>query len=325
MNLTSAKNKIEDWFFQCYRMVVANSEKNKATVLNFHRVNHDDGGMDVDEFRRKMMFLKSHFNVISLPEMMQLITEKILPPLSVVITVDDGYEDSYSVITPILDELNIKGAFFITTIGIEQGLLWNDKIFNAIHRTSKTTIEGVLNRDQSIATKEQRKLAYQELHLAYKFMSLVEREESIAQLISILDVDVSDNVFLSKNKIAAIKSAGMTIGSHTHQHPILTMENDDDALQEIIKSQKILESITNNNIQYFAYPNGKFGRDFNNNHKEMLTTLGISCALATDWGCFTEDSDVLAIPRYTPWDKDIARFGIRLCHHFNKHKAQGHE
>ncbi|KGJ95952.1 hypothetical protein ND16A_1131 [Thalassotalea sp. ND16A] len=301
---------------------MANSERNKATVLNFHRVNHDDGGMDVAEFQRKMMFLKSHFNVISLPEMMQLIAEKNVPPLSVVITVDDGYEDSYSVITPILDELNIKGAFFITTIGIEQGLLWNDKIFNAVHRTSKTSIQGVFNRDQSIATTAQRKLAYQELHIAYKFMSLAEREESIAQLISILDVDVSDNVFLTKNKIVAIKNAGMTIGSHTHQHPILSMENDDVALQEIIKSKKILESITNSNIQYFAYPNGKFGRDFTNTHKKMLLTLGFHCALATDWGCFTPGSDVLAIPRYTPWDKNVARFGIRLCHHFNKNKVK---
>jgi peptidoglycan/xylan/chitin deacetylase (PgdA/CDA1 family) len=114
--------------------------------------------------------------------------------------------------------------------------------------------------------------------------------------------------------------AGMTIGAHTHRHPILSVEKNESAFMEIKKSKNILEEIIDSEVKYFAYPNGKFGRDFENKHKMMVKELGFEAALTTDIGLVNGDSDLMSLPRFTPWDKEPASFALRLCHHLYKLK-----
>jgi len=292
----------------------------------FHRVQFGqktsfDGYINADEFRLKMQLLKKYFNVISLPSLIASMKTNELPPMSVVVTIDDGYEDGYSIITPILDELNIKGAFFIATEGIEKGGLWNDRISDSIMNTDIKELKLFKNsKPLKLTTIEEKLASWKIIHNKCKFLPVDERDSVLDELESALEFENKMDKFLSENQLQEMHKAGMTIGAHTHRHPILLVESNEDAYKDIKKSKDTLEQIINSEVKYFAYPNGKFGRDFENTHKKMVKELGFEAALTTDVGIVSSSSDLMSIPRFTPWDKEPASFALRLCHHFYKLK-----
>jgi len=318
------KNKTKALLFRLFKRLAKNSSENKAVILNYHRVTYDsdniyDDRLVASEFKEKMTFLKEHFNVVSLPELIARANSNTIKPLTVAITIDDGYEDGHSVILPILKELNLSAAFFIATDGIDKGCLWNDYISTALKTTVKQQLEGYLDFPIfDLSTSELKREAHDIIHKKCKFLPLSERKLAIEQLLALLDVNVIHDEFLSSKQIKELHQAGMTIGAHTHQHPILNLESDEDSLQEIQRSKILLETIIDDEVKYFAYPNGKKNSDFNLNHQNMVKGLNFEVALMTNWGHFTPETDCFCIPRFTPWDKDSFNFGIRLCNFFRK-------
>lgn len=322
------KKQIKKILFRLFKLLAKKTSVNKAIVLNYHRVTKEakntfDDSLDAIEFKTKMLFLKEHFNVISLPELISRANTCTIEPLTVAITFDDGYEDGYSVILPILQELDLSAAFFIATEGLEKGGLWNDCIATALNVTTKTHLENFLDLPLfDLTTLSLRQKAHSLIHKKCKFLSLSERNSAIEQLLIALEVNIQHDDFLTAQQIKTMHQAGMTIGAHTDQHPILALESEEVSFQEIKKSKLLLEKIIDQEVKYFAYPNGRKGRDFNKNHETMLSTLNFEAAFMTGWGHVTPETNMLCIPRFTPWDKDEYSFGIRLCNFYgNKFDA----
>jgi hypothetical protein len=44
----------------------------------------------------------------------------------------------------------------------------------------------------------------------------------------------------------------------------------------------------------------------------MVQEAGFTAAVSTSHGVSTSRSDVYQLPRYTPWNRDRTRFGLRL-------------
>ncbi len=61
---------------------------------------------------------------------------------------------------------------------------------------------------------------------------------------------------LSWQQLKELESAGISIGSHTRQHARLTELSDEDMVDEISSSRKILEDNLGKKVDYFAYPYG---------------------------------------------------------------------
>lgn len=77
-----------------------------------------------DDFEKQMTYLSENkFNVISLSSLLDLlVSKKIMPPKTIVITFDDGYEDNFSVAFPIFKKYNLHASIFLITgmIGVER-------------------------------------------------------------------------------------------------------------------------------------------------------------------------------------------------------------
>lgn len=319
-------NQIEHWLFKCFQKVIANTAKGKATILTYHKVSDVKTPFAVEEvsikdFQIKMRMLKKYFNVLPLAEVLEAAKHNEIPPYTVAITVDDGYQDCYSVITPILDELGLSGTFFIATEGIDSGGLWNDKIAFALLNTKKKTLalncfdEPIV---ESVGTLADKHALYQRLIVKSKYMNLVKREQLITLLLSVSQVEYEETGFLTKENINAMHNAGMEIGAHTHRHPILSMENDNVASDEIEQSKLYLEKIVDAPVRYFAYPNGLSGRDFDIRHEKMVKSAGFEAAFSTTWGHLTSSTNMFSIPRFTPWEQHCYAFSYRLVRHFRK-------
>jgi hypothetical protein len=80
----------------------------------------------------------------------------------------------------------------------------------------------------------------------------------------------------------------------------------------------VLEALVGEPIALFAYPNGKPRQDYAGAHVELVRTAGFDAACSTAWGVASRSSDVFQIPRFTPWDREAWRFGLRLAQNLRR-------
>jgi peptidoglycan/xylan/chitin deacetylase (PgdA/CDA1 family) len=118
---------------------------------------------------------------------------------------------------------------------------------------------------------------------------------------------------MTSSQVRELRSAGMQIGAHTVSHPIRTRLSTEQARHEIAGSKEQLEDILRERVGLFAYPNGKFGDDYAEEHATLAREIGFDAALATDWGAAASGSDLMRLPRFTPWDRGRLKFGARLA------------
>ena len=121
---------------------------------------------------------------------------------------------------------------------------------------------------------------------------------------------------MTADDVGRLHAQGMTIGAHTVNHPILTRISDAEARTEIELSRRHLEEITGASVRLFAYPNGKPTDDYGLRHVEMVRELGFDGAVSTAWGAARRGSDPFQLPRFTPWDRQRWRYGLRLLRNF---------
>jgi peptidoglycan/xylan/chitin deacetylase (PgdA/CDA1 family) len=118
---------------------------------------------------------------------------------------------------------------------------------------------------------------------------------------------------MTSAQVRALHAQGFAIGAHTVSHPILAETAPDEARREIEAGRTQLEQLTGAPVRLFAYPNGRPGRDFREEHAEIVRALGFDGAVTTAWGAARVDTDRFAIPRFTPWDRSGLAFGLRLA------------
>ena len=111
---------------------------------------------------------------------------------------------------------------------------------------------------------------------------------------------------MNSSQIETLSSSGMTIGAHTHTHPMLTKLTEKEVENEIVISKNILEKITKRNIDTFAFPFGNYF-SFNKNIVEILKKNNFKLAFSTVWGIndYLSDPFLLKRIRVDPFDNLI--------------------
>lgn len=97
-------------------------------VLMYHSVSNDKPTdklaslrITMDSFLQQMEYLKNNnFTTLTLDELKDfIISNKQVPEKSVVLTFDDGYEDNYTNVYPILKKYGFKATIFIETSSVD--------------------------------------------------------------------------------------------------------------------------------------------------------------------------------------------------------------
>lgn len=100
--------------------------RQRISVLCYHRVNdelNDNVTLQAEQFNRHMAFIRRHYPVASVADIVGgRIDRKAKRPI-VAITFDDGYRDNYENAAPILAQHTMPAAFFVSTgmIGSDRG------------------------------------------------------------------------------------------------------------------------------------------------------------------------------------------------------------
>jgi peptidoglycan/xylan/chitin deacetylase (PgdA/CDA1 family) len=290
-------------------------------ILVYHRVNDDKdpffAGTPVNVFKAQMEYLASNFNIISLEEAVERLRKRDVPDNTIVVTFDDGYRDNYVNAFPILKKLSIPATIFLAVDAIGScRVLWHDRVFSAFRETRVNLIKGFgrSSHEYPLNTVEEKLLA-QEKVLNF-IRSQNERElmsaiDLLVEKLEVLDRKEVAGLMLSWEEVRAMHLSGISFGSHTVTHPILSKLSRERTREEIEKSKHIIDERLGARVKTFAYPNGK-ATDFNETTKKLLRDAGFICALTTSFGTNECGQDLFELRRATPWDKDVCAFGLRL-------------
>ncbi len=294
-------------------------DRGKLNILSYHRaltapdpIMHDS--IDAAAFERQMTLLAAEFNVLLLGEACDRLVRKALPARAACITFDDGYADNEQNALPILKRLGLSATFFVSTGFSAGGIMFNDAVIEAVRRAAAGTYDlsalglGI----HTLGDSTSRRAAIDSLLAQIKYRQLSARAALVQQLAQTLQATLPTDLMMGPAQIKRLHDAGMEIGGHTVNHPILAELSDQEARAEIVGGKRRLEEITGAPVTVFAYPNGKPGQDYGPRDVELVKQAGFAAAVSTTPGVSQHRSDLFQLPRFGPWDRNSLRFGMRL-------------
>lgn len=294
----------------------------RLSVFIFHRVLSEPDPLFPDEIHAKRFdticsWIAQWCNVLPLDEGVARLGSGTLPARAAAITFDDGYADNFTVALPILSRHGLSATFFVATGFLDGGCMWNDMAIESIRRTTLIKLPldklfGAGEPEMPLRDIREKSAAITLMIDRLKYKPVDERSALVAQLALQAKANPPDDLMMTSDEVRGMRRAGMLIGAHTVSHPILAKLDQAGARHEILQSKRTLEDLLGEDVRLFAYPNGKPGVDFTAETAGIVRELGFDAAVTTRWAAARADSDAFQIPRFTPWDRNRFRFGMRM-------------
>lgn len=217
----------------------------------------------------------------------------------VTLTFDDGWRDNFDIACPIARNHGVPLTIFICP-GVIQfpSTPWTDvvvKLWRFAQRTGRNHI--FLAQMERFCPEWERRSGLDALIEFLKKAAPEQRSKEISELESLLeyqhpDKRASGNEFLSWQQIHQMRNAGVSFGSHTQTHRILTTASLLEARVELQHSKIAIEDKLHE-CSLLAYPNG----DWSESVREIAQSSGYKHAFANSPGIWGAQTDPLTIPR----------------------------
>ncbi len=292
----------------------------RLSILIFHRVLPVadpllPGEPDAASFEARLRWLAAGFRVLPLVEAVRRLQDRTLPANAACITFDDGYADNATVAAPILAKLRMSATFFVSTGFLDGGRMWNDTVIESVRmcRSGSLDLDAIDCGRWSCADDAARIATIHGLLDRLKYLPQVERQAKVDAIAAAVGLSSHSDLMMTRQQVRELRRYGMSIGAHTVTHPILTTLTNDAARAEIADGRLELEAILGERVKVFAYPNGKPMRDYDASHVALVREQGFDAAVSTSWGAAARNGDAFQLPRFTPWDTNTDRFGLRLA------------
>lgn len=290
----------------------------RLSILIFHRIVSSTDPLrptvpTTRELDRLLGEVRGAFNVIPLSDAVDRLKRGALPPRALSITFDDGYGDNARLAAPILKAHGVPATIFVATGFIDNArMMWNDVIVETVRtlRGDELDLEPLGLGRHRIATHEEKRVAIAAILRQLKHLPSPERSEAVARFERLIPPHdaLPNDLMMTADEIRGLDRSGIEVGAHTVSHPILAVQDEGDAYNEIRDSKLALEELLSGTVELFAYPNGQPTQDYNRAIRDMLPEIGFTGAVNTAWGVASSASDPFQLPRYTPWRVSRARF-----------------
>ena len=291
-------------------------------ILMYHRIQEASrpfsiDTLPIDRFEEHIRHLSRRYRVLPLTELVRQARERSLPPRSVAITFDDGYRDNFTHAWPILRRFGVPATIFLATGFIGSGsALWHDQVLHAFaHSRRDRYPDPWTDETVTLHGAQEGERAAHAVLARLKRLPGSQRELEIARLFETLRVDrreVSSDLMLEWGEVRTMASSGIEFGSHTVNHPILSLESRDVVAFELAESKRTLERELDREATLFAYPNGGVA-DYTPETIRLVRAAGYDCALTTRFGTNEAGDDPYEWKRGTPWEEERSVFSLKLA------------
>ncbi|WP_333609531.1 polysaccharide deacetylase family protein, partial [Arsukibacterium sp.] len=253
-----------------------------------------------------------YFTPLPLAEAISKLKQGTLPKGAVAVTFDDGYLNNLEVALPILLAHDIQATCFIATGFADGSTMWNDIVSYTVQQIDlgQLKCDAFTEVLTSPLKRDNRANVLQGLLLAIKYLQPDQRLNIARQFARDNQITVP-SLMMQAADWQRWQQAGMEIGAHTVNHPILASLDTETASQEInLCRQQLLDSGLT--VKGFAYPNGRFNKDFTQRDRDLVQQAGFSYAVSTNPGTNAPHQDCFNLKRFTPWDHSMLKFHARL-------------
>ncbi|MCK9488768.1 MAG: polysaccharide deacetylase family protein [Xanthomonadales bacterium] len=233
-------------------------------ILYGHRVSDNDEGymqgLRPQWLDQQLSYLGRHYQFISLDTLLHCYEKRQpVPEKSVVLTFDDGFRDNLDNALPVLEKHGAPATIFVVTGALTNGdLPWSQRLGYLFQNTTRDQVHHRLTGPEPapLATPAQRKAAYQRCKPALAAMLWQQRDQSLAELASLLDVDPPRDRMLNWTQARALQAQGIGIGAHTWSHALLASIPPAEASWEMRKSREDLREHLGIEQPSFCFPAG---------------------------------------------------------------------
>jgi len=279
----------------------------QAFVLMYHRVIaslHEEKipvqpGMYVtrDSFQEQADFLKKHFHVLPLAELVHRMEAGRSISGCCALTFDDGWLDNLLHGFPVLRALNLPATIFLATefIGTDR-LFWPEELssclqgLESVDKSRYDTMLHLILGNAPASSEERQDMAI----IALKSWEPQRRDDFLAELRQAQELPASDRMLMNWDEVREMHASGLIeFGAHTHNHVMLDQVPLAEAAQEIKLSRDEIERQLGVAPTLFAYPNGNYTAEL----EALLARHGFKAAVTTRKDWVQKGVSPFAIPR----------------------------
>ena len=265
--------------------------------------------LDIESFSHHLEHLRVHYNIISLSQLVNYCHAKTgIPSNAVILTFDDGYASNYKLAFPVLKRLRIPATIFVTTEFVDNKQFHiSDRIEYAIGQTRSSAFEWTLMGKRlsfDISTDAARETVIDEITQQLTQIPADNRSDIVTTLEDTLNVKLTlgpstPEIYLPLDWTQCkemILTGLITIGSHSHSHPVISCCDAKSMAREVALSKSIITENTGFCCDLFCYPYGG-NSQFNLQSKDILRKSGFVAAVTTIKGTNHKRSDLYALTR----------------------------
>lgn len=282
-------------------------------ILRFHSVADKESrwyvssGITVSPrvFERQVRYLSRRYRITDMDQVCEsLVSRKPLPPNSVALTFDDGYQDNFAAAMT-LRRYGCTATFFLVADRLQgRPPLWLCEVRRRLLHSGLRRFRLAWNGhvlDYPLQTAAEREVSVAMLTSWVKTLSVASREDFLRLLTDALPVEsaggVAGPVMLSWDQVRVMRQAGMLIGGHTLTHANLVHATEEEVRSEIRGCQEVLARKLGEPPRHFAYPNGGADAYHDERAKAEVRAAGFKTAGTSRFGFVEPGSDPLELPR----------------------------
>jgi peptidoglycan/xylan/chitin deacetylase (PgdA/CDA1 family) len=285
-----------------------------------------DGSLVTPEnLRGQLRLLKECYHVVSPNEVHDWVVDgKELPERAVLLTCDDGLRNALTDMVPILREEGLSCLFFVLGASALENsrMLWYEELYLLLLAAPVGSYSfDALEMSVVLGDRAQRRSAW---------WNLLKKLSQCDQAARACFIETSQTEFglpdqwneecaaneaqrrrfglLNGNELRQLVDQGMSIGSHTLNHPILSQQPSELAWAEISESRDLLEKAVGKSIWALAYPFGD-PASVTPREMQMAEQAGFQCAFMNIGGGFGASLPRFALPRvHVTADMSLSEF-----------------
>jgi len=267
------------------------------TIFIFHEVSNQpsefakeyDLAISLDSFEKQIKWIQLNYDILHPSD---IINKKIISPQSAIITFDDGFLGAFNSGLKILKDLNIPSIFFLNM----RAMVEKEPILSA----TACYIETYVPKFEQFAKKYKVDKPYH-LSISPDTLNLFEKEYGVIDRKSVLEYQgaFADESILKKWDNSEL----VVFGNHLYDHWNISALNSDEIREQYIKNDTFLSNL-NNNIKFFAFPNGCLGKCFTDKDVEFIKKMGALKVFSATGDLNSNASDFL-LHRISLNEKDV--------------------
>ena len=282
--------------------------KQRLLVLCWHGLSNEDEhlwrpGLYITPklFRRRLEVLKElGCSVLSLEDGLARLRAGDLPPLSVVLTFDDGFHDFSVHALPILKEFGFPATLYLTTYHVDdQHPLYNLTVSYLLWKSAGAGRRRLPNGIR-IGNHVEAELAAQAIvrDAISEGLSTAEKDDRARELAGFLGHDYDELrrrgmlCLMTPDQVREASLSGITVEAHTHRHR--TPDDLNLMTRELRDNITRIQQITGRRPVHFCYPNGVC----NSSYFPLLEQEGFRSATTCERALATRKVHRYLIPRW---------------------------